>query len=382
MLSCQRALFSIPSGVHYLNCAYMSPLLKSVEEAGIRGMHLKRAPHVIAPNHFFEESNRARALFARLVNVESHEVALIPSASYGIATVARNLTVTSTQNIVVLHEQFPSNVYSWRRLAKDSGAELRTVAPDEGIGRADSLNARILDAVDDATAVVAVGPVHWADGTRIDLRAIGDQARSVGAAFVVDGTQSVGALPIDAKALGIDALICAAYKWLMGPYSIGAMYLGPRFVDGIPLEETWIARKGSENFGGLVNYGDEYQPGAIRFDVGERSNFILMPMMIAGLEQVLEWGPENIQDYCADLMQNAKREAAALGYATSDDCGAHLFGVRVPPHVPLARLQEELGRRNVSVSLRGENIRIAPHLYNDEEDVAMFSEALTAAAKG
>ena len=68
----------------------------------------------------------------------------------------------------------------------------------------------------------------------------------------------------------------------MGPYSMGFAYLGPRFDGGEPLEETWIGRAGSENFKELVHYRDDYQPGAIRYDVGERTNFALMPMAIAG----------------------------------------------------------------------------------------------------
>ena len=115
--------------------------------------------------------------------------------------------------------------------------------------------------------------MHWTDGTRFDLAAIGARAREVGAALVVDGTQSVGALPFDVQQLRPDALVCATYKWLMGPYSLGFAYLGPRFDDGEPLEETWIGRRGSENFKELVDYQDDYQPGALRYDVGERSNF-------------------------------------------------------------------------------------------------------------
>ena len=88
-------------------------------------------------------------------------------------------------------------------------------------------------------------------------------------------------MPFDVQAIEPDALVCATYKWLMGPYSMGFAYLGPRFDAGTPLEETWIGRAGSENFKELVNYRDDYQPGAVRYDVGERSNFALTPMAVA-----------------------------------------------------------------------------------------------------
>jgi selenocysteine lyase/cysteine desulfurase len=108
---------------------------------------------------------------------------------------------------------------------------------------------------------------------------------------VVDGTQSVGALPFDVRRVRPDALIVASYKWMMGPYSLGLAYYGERFDGGVPLEETWMGRKGSEDFSALVDYVDDYQPGALRYDVGERSNFALMPMLTAALELLLAWKP-------------------------------------------------------------------------------------------
>jgi len=381
MLSCQRHLFSLPDNAHYINCAYMSPLLKSAEEAGISGMRLKRIPSMVKPAMFFDECDQVRRLFARLTGVSDQQVALISAASYGVAAIAHNVTVAKGQNIVVLHEQFPSNVYSWQRLAHTSGATLRTVAPPNGPRRLEILNARIIDAIDADTALVSVGPVHWADGTQIDLASIGQRARDVGAFFVVDGTQSVGALPIDAQALGIDALICAAYKWLLGPYGIGVMYVGERFLDGIPLEESWLARRGSENFGALVNYSDEYQRGAIRYDVGGHSNFILVPMMVRALEQILSWGPENIQDYCRTLMGTVQEEILSMGYRITEGSSAHLFGLHVPDHISRHRLQDSLEREGVSVSLRGKAIRISPHVYNNSRDIAALCQALADASR-
>ena len=127
MLSCQRSLFRLPDDTHYLNCAYMSPLLRTVEEAGIAGVRRKRNPALIEPEMFFDESEHVRQLFAQLIGGDAEQVALIPATSYGIATVARNLQLESGQNMVVLEEQFPSNVYSWRRLAAETGASLCTV---------------------------------------------------------------------------------------------------------------------------------------------------------------------------------------------------------------------------------------------------------------
>jgi selenocysteine lyase/cysteine desulfurase len=380
MLTCQKHLFSLPEGLHYLNCAYMGPLPKRVEEAGIDGVRRKRDPSSLAPANFFSGADRVRALFARLVNApDPRRVALIPAASYGLAVAARNTPLRGGQNLVLLHEQFPSNVYPWQRLAREAGAELRTVAPPEGSARrGEEWNARLLEAIDADTALVALGNVHWADGTRFDLEAVGVRARQVGAALVVDGTQSVGALPFDVQRVQPDALVCAAYKWLLGPYSIGAAYYGPRYDGGVPLEENWINRQGSEDFAGLVRYREEYQPGALRYDVGERSSPILLPMFAEALEQLLEWEPARIQAYCASLTGELVREARGLGFGVEEEGwrGAHLFGLRMPEGVDAREVQAALARRRVAVSVRGGALRVSPNVYNDAGDVAALLEAL------
>jgi selenocysteine lyase/cysteine desulfurase len=382
MLTCQRDLVHLPDGLHYLNCAYMAPLLRSVEEAGIAALQRRRDPTAITADDFFTGSDRARTLFARLVGCDAARVAIIPGVSYGMATVAKNVRLRAGQNVVVAHAQFPSNVYEWRRTCAAAGASLRAVAPPaEPQGRGREWNARLLEAIDGDTALVALGNVHWADGTRFDLEAIGERAREVGALLVVDGTQSVGAMPFDVGRVRPDALVCASYKWLLGPYTLGLAYYGERFDAAAPLEETWLARRGSEDFARLVDYADEYQPGAARFDVAERSSFLLMPMLLAALERVLAWGPDKVQAYCADLTRELLAEARSLGYSVEDEAwrGAHLFGLRAPAGHDPARLQAALRERRVAVSLRGDAVRVAPHVYSTPDDLSALADALRAA---
>lgn len=384
MLNCQKHLFQLPQDVHFLNCAYLAPLPRAVEIAGIEGMRKKRNPADIRPEDFFEDSDRVRRLFARLIGADAGSVALVPSVSYGIATAARNVPVARGQKIVIMHEQFPSNVYAWRRLAAERGAEIRTVQPDDGAnGRAASWNERILEAIDAETAVVAVANVHWADGTRFDLEAIGRRAREVGAALVVDGTQSVGALPFDVGTIQPDVLVCAGYKWMFGPYGTALAYFSESVHEGVPLEENWITRRNSERFSSLVDYADQYQPGAIRYDAGERSNFILLPMMAAALELVLEWSPEAIQEYCRGLTHELIREARDMGYRIEAEGGrgAHLFGIRLPADMPPDRLRGTLDAHGVAVSVRGSAVRISPHVYNDAADIEALGDALAAAVQ-
>lgn len=387
MLSCQKSAFSLDPAVHYLNCAYMSPMAMRVEEAGIAAIRRKRSPAQITPDDFFETPARVKKNFSRLIHApDAGQVALFPSVSYGIATAARNTVTRPGQNIVLLHEQFPSNVYTWMRLAEERDCSIRTVFPPDTASLTEyheRWNAAILDAIDEHTAAVAVPVVHWADGTLFDMTSVRARTNKVGAALVIDGTQSVGALPFSVEEVQPDALIVAGYKWLFGPYSCALGWMGKRYMDGTPLEENWINRLGSEHFAGLVDYETEYQPGAARFDVGEKSNFILMPMLDEALDMILEWTPEDIQEYCTALFAPYQDRISAAGYRLSppEARGAHLFGIRLPEGRAPESVRQALWDRHVSVSVRGSAIRIAPHVYNDEADVAALVDALEAAVR-
>ena len=381
-LACQRDAFSLPRDVHYLNCAYMGPLPRAAEEAGIRAIARKGDPTTIRPPDAFWETDDLRDRFARLVHADDPtRVAIQPGVSYGIATAARNLPVSQGQNVVVTHEQFPSNYYAWARVAGERGAELRVAGVPDGPDRGRRWNERLIESIDNSTAVVALPHVHWTDGTRFDLVAVGERCRDVDAALVVDATQSVGALEFDVREIRPDALIVAAYKWLLGPYSLCLSYFGDRFDGGVPLEEGWIARKNSRDFQHLVDYQDDYERGAVRYDMGERSSFFLTPIAAASLDLLLAWTPDRIQDYCRRLTAEFLGEMGQLGYSveTEEWRGAHLFGLRMPESVDLTELRGHLADRGVSASLRGTALRLSPNVYNDERDVEALAEVLRGA---
>ena len=377
LIPCQRHLFDIPDDVAYLNCAYISPLMHTVVEAGIAGVRRKARPWQISPADFFTEADRARALFARLVGAEAQDIAIVPATSYGVATAAANIAVVPGKRIVVLAEQFPSNVYAWRALAKRTGAELYTVPRPAD----DDWTTGVLDALDGRTALLALPHIHWTDGAMLDLVRLGARAREVGAAFVIDGAQSLGALPLDVRAVRPDYLIAATYKWLLGPYGFGFLYVAPHRQDGRPLEEHWSARKDSQNFSLLVDYRDEYQPGAQRFDVGEKLNFHLLPMAIPALEQILAWGVDGIQATLRAMTDRLSARLMPLGVGTvpRDRRAGHYLGLRFPGGVP-AGLAERMAAVKVHASVRGRDaMRVTPHLWVTPSDEDRFVEVLRAA---
>ncbi len=373
ILENQRELFEIPEGVAYLNCAYMSPQVRSVREIGERVVTRKSRPWEITPDDFFEDTENARALFARLVGGETDGVALTPSVSYGIAIAAANVEVREGQEILILEDQFPSNVYQWRELAEHSGAKLVTVSRPAEHDWASA----ILGHFDENVAVVAVPNCHWTDGSLVDLLRVGERAREVGAALVVDGIQSLGALPCDGEEVRPDFLVTSAYKWLLGPYSVGFMYVGEDYREGKPIEHNWINRHGSEDFSRLVGYQDAFQPGARRYDVGERSNFVLLPMASEALRQILGWGVENVAETIGGLTDLIEAEARRRGLdaVPAKRRARHMIGLRLGTQAP-EDLTAHLSGEKVFVSVRGESVRVSPHVYNTEMDVVRLFEVL------
>ncbi|NER18034.1 aminotransferase class V-fold PLP-dependent enzyme [Spongiivirga citrea] len=371
MLSNQKQLFSISDDVIYLNGAYMSPQLKSVEEIGISSLKQKGDPAAILPKHFFEQRAILKQCFAELINTSALNIAIIPSVSYGIANAANNVLLQKGDEILLVDEQFPSNVYAWNHVAEKNNAHTKIVLHPSGTtNRAKKWNELILNAISNKTAVVAMPHAHWADGTLFDLKAIREKTNLVGAKLIIDGTQSVGALPFDVNELQPDALICGGYKWLMGPYSLGVAYYNESFFEGTPIEHNWMNRYESENFAKLVDYQDQYKPGAERFSVGESSNFVLTPMLTRAIEQLLEWKPESIQEYCHEISKNAISKLRDLGCFIEDDDfrTKHLFGIYLADHMNMSMIKKKMAENNIIVSFRGNAIRISPHLYNTKED--------------
>lgn len=390
-LTCQKSEFNLPANTHYLNCATRSPVSRAVAQAGHNAIDRQANPFGLRPDDFFSGAVRVRALFSELIrNPDAERIAVIPSVSYGMAVVARNLHrkpgVRPGQQIVLVGGEFPSDVYAWERVRTELGLTITVVDMPDVWPMGPIWNERLLDAIGPDTALVVVPPVHWMYGIRFDLEAIGQRAREVGAWLAVDGTQSIGALPFDLSAVQPDALICAGYKWLMGPYSLGLAYYGPAFDGGIPLEESWSNRVDSNLFHRLTDYQPEYRAKAYRYNMGEPSHFIQMPMLEAALMQLLDWQPERIQAYTEQLMVDAWPALEKLGCRIEPANGAlgrshHLVGLWLPEQADSMAVAQGLLAGNVSVSARARVLRIAPHVYNDSIDVEALVSVLQQVTK-
>lgn len=366
----------MPADVAYFNTASLSPQLHAVRAAGEAALERRGRPWTISEADWFVDVERLRSLFAQILGTSAEGVALVPATSYGFAAAARNLPLGPGQRVLVLAEEYPSGIYTWRAAARRSGAEVLTVSRESGQTWTDA----VLAALDERVRIVSVPNVHWTDGALVDLGPISARVRELGARLVIDGSQSVGAMPLDVAELRPDFLVGVGYKWLLGPFGVGYLYVAGEHREGEPLEENWILRAGSEDFARLVDYRDEYQPGARRFDVGGRTKFELNPMAIAALEQIAEWEVHRIAATLAHRTSEIARRAAGLGLdpLADEQRGPHLLGVRLPERARGGALSA-LADLNCFVAVRGSSLRIAPHLHTSDEDVERLFEGLARA---
>ena len=307
-MDCQRDLFDLDNSVHYCNCAAYSPTPKATMVAGEAALHIKSRPFNITSNMHFEGPLRVREKLGQVIGESDPDrIALFPSVSYGMATVAKNLhripNITAKKNIIILDEEFPNNNYAFEKAASSLHLTIRSIPKPscdlEDIGA--QWSKTLIEAINSETAMVVIPHVHWIYGVVFDLEGVSHVCHQVGSLLIIDGTQSVGMLPLDIRVVKPDAVIIAAYKWMLGPYSIGFGYFGPFFDDGVPLEETWMNRVASDDFPRLLDLQSEYRPKAQRYNMGEFSNFILLSMLEASVDLILRFGIAEMYEYAGRI---------------------------------------------------------------------------------
>lgn len=380
MISNQRLLFDLPDDETYLNAAYMTPTPISVSEAGQAGIRYKMNPSLVGEKEFFQAPEEVRKLFSHLIGGSDPErIAIFPSVSYGLANVVKNIKPGYGNEIILVEDQFPSAVFPWD--VEDNHLKTKTIElPNLYKNRGERLTQAILEAIEDKTAAVCIGLVLWTDGSRYDLQKIAEKCRKHGTLLIIDGTQAIGAHEFDLKEIQVDALICACYKWLMGPYGMTLGYFGEAFDGGQPIENNWINRNNSEDFTSLTYYEKEYRPKAQRYNAGEYSDFIHIAMMKESLNLIRNWEVLNIQEYCEHLTAEVYNTIAnSKSYWIEPDPeyrSNHIVGIHLQKPELRNKLESAFRDKKIHVSLRSDCLRISPHLYNTKKDMYALMDVL------
>lgn len=352
---------------------------RRVVEAARRGTVKRAQPWKLVASDFFGEVEELRSAYASQVGCMPDNIAIVPSAGYGVAVAALNLPLGPGDVVLSMRDQFPSNYYAWNRKANAVGAELVAVSRKPGLSWADSFLEET-ERLGERIRVATLEWHHWASAETIDLDRVVPALREVGARVVLDLTQSVGAVPVNITDLAPDFMVTAAYKWQFSPYGVGFLYVDEQHFNGVPIEENWMSREGAEDFSRLSEFTDQYQPGARRFDVSEKSSFSNIAGALEALETVAEWGIETICETLAGINEELGRILRSHGFETVESSARapHFQAARLPEADPRV-LASELQKHGVYASVRGNHLRVAPHLYTDEEDIARFDRAIHAA---
>ena len=375
MIQSQRKLFDIPDDIAYFNCAYNSPQLNESKKRLLSGISAKSHPWERTASSFFDDAETIRELASDIFGGDSDGYAIIPAASYGLSTAARAIEphLQSGDNILLIAEEFPSNVLPWKRVAQERAANLITVpTPENG-----NWTQAIIDKINNSIKVVALSTCHWTNGAYVNLVAIRQACNEAGSILVIDATQTLGAMPFSMDQIQPDFLVAAGYKWLLCPYGFSLMYVSKPWRDSRPLEETWLARENAEDFASLVNYSDKYMPGARRFDVGEKCTTTILPGAIAALEQLKVWGVQQISDSLSMINKQIASHLIQLGFQLPDDSQRcpHMFGALIPNDYK-GNLVSELRERKIFISQRGKSIRFAPHLHITDYDLKRLLDTM------
>ena len=372
-IPCQRELFDIPQDFAYLNCGTMAPHTKRQFDVGCKDLSRRLRPWSITAETLLEEPEPLRNAFARLINAHADDIAVVAATSYGMATAAQNLPVATGQKIILLEDQFPSNFHIWHRLADDVGATC-VIVPRPADG---DWTSSVLEAIDSSVAVAALPPLHWLDGCLLDLQAIGDAVHAVGGALAVDATQAAGAIPLDVRQIKPDFLVASCYKWLLGPYGLALMYVAPKYqAKAKPLEQSWV--HGPLDLRKLMTHPLEHVHGARQFDVGERSHLASISIATMGIESLIRWNPQAIQETIGLLTDKIVKALEHTGFRAppAQYRSKHYLCLRHENGMP-SELLERLNDANVSVSLYLDTLRVTPHIYNNEADIARLTDVLT-----
>ena len=354
----------------YLDCAYEGPFPRVTVARIHQAIELKSRPDRLHSPEYFDLPGRVRNRLAKLIGADPSEIALTSSATQGLGVVATGLKLGPGDEVVVANRNFPSNLFTWLHLRR-LGVRVHMVNPANNAVRV----ADVLPVLTPRTRLLALDWVSYRDGGRIDLAALGDVVHRHGGLFVVDGTQGVGALELNIRDVPVDALAVAAYKWLLGPYGTGFVYLKSSIQDRLDCPVVnWMSVEGSEDFDSLPTGEFTLVRGARVFDVGETSNFLNLHALEASLEFVEGVGVRTVMDHCWRLLDRLRNGLCRCGYKVSDAAArpenrSTILGFRAEALEATATLHKKLRAEQVAVSLRHGLIRVSPYLYNNEEDI-------------
>lgn len=365
----------------WLNAASMTPLPERSRRAIDEFNRLRSDVGSLRGQHFEPAMVRCRRAAARLIGADEDEIALLPNTSFGINLAAQSLPLETGRRVLLSDREFPANVYPWLGMERLRGARV-DVLPADARGKPDE--ARMLEEVARGdVGILAVSAVQFADGWVADLEALGRTCRAHGTWFVVDAIQALGQVPLDVRACGIDVLATGGHKWLCGPFGTGFTYVRRDVIDRMePHLIGWTSMTASADLERVLDYEYAFIEGARRFEVATQP-WQDYSGLAESLELVIEADPARIREHVLGLIDPLAAWLEARGVEVTSDMRPErrsgIFSFR--PADP-AGAHRALSRAGVGCVVREGAVRLAPHLYNQPEDVDTVMRVLDGVVQG
>jgi selenocysteine lyase/cysteine desulfurase len=371
--------FALPAGLTYLNSAFIHPVPVAAAEAVRRYLDTRtlREPRIRSGDSLAAE---VKGAFADLINARPAEIALVQSTSEAENLVVAGLGIPGGGgNVVTDALHFDGSLVLYGELAK-RGLDLRIVRPREWRIELDDVE-RV---VDRDTKLVALSLVSWYNGFQHDLKAVCDLAHAHGAYVYADVVQAAGNTPIDVRASGVDFCACSTFKWLMGDFGLGFLFVREDLLD-TAIHRTQIGYQQADT---EMHYLPSDPPAATpvtwtlhrdaggHFEVGTYAQAAVNALAVS-LPYLRRLGVGNIQAHRQPLLRRLHEEMPRLGFASITPPGTPSALVAFTMTGAERRFGDRLRAANVAVSLYGDRIRIAPSLFNDMHDIEVLLSTLS-----
>ena len=316
-----------------------------------------------------------RSAAASLLSCEIEDVCCGSSATGLLCSIAWAVMPKDRQNVVSTRASFPSTVYPWSRVSEETGAEIRLAQYDENYYTDPD---EIISLIDENTAVVTVSHVEYANGQRYDLAVLADAAHAVGAMLVVDATQSMGMVPIDANASGADVIVASGYKWLRGSYGAAVGFISQRV--RAKLNPGLIGFRSHKDIWDMKSDRLTLPDDASRFEF-TTLHFGVSQGLAASIQELVSIGAEEVWEHdmrLADaIIDAALSRGLRISSPTNESERSAIVSIFPPPGSDCSeivrRLQDEYG---ILVTNRSGMVRVSPHIDNSIEQIEFLFEAL------
>ena len=371
--SAVRGEFPVLAESTYLNTATFGPTPRRAVEAAARVLERRSTTPSYDPVAFYDEIEPVREKAARLIGARADDIAFLPSASIGLSWILHGLDWTEGDRLLAFHHEFPNNQYAPHLLAR------RGVVFDEApAGEGFALDG-FLGRITPRTRIVLMSALSYSTGFRPPLAEIGAAVRDSGALFVVDGTQGVGAIPLDVSEVAADVVIVHAYKWMLSPCGVGFLYVSPAARERlVPTVVSWRSHRAWREVTKLRDGAPELPDEAARYE-GGILNFSGLAAMGAVLDLYEELGAEAVFTRTARLATCVRDAVRAAGGAPLADRSPWFDGPIVAARLPgwnVDELADQLHQARIVAAARKGSLRVSPHFFNNEADVEALAGAL------